>query len=81
MRYNLENYIAEAKEQGIFVRFPDTNDAESYGLQFEQLISWDTRCNHTTLIVYEHNHKPIAFYDVTTLEGFILKDRAIELEN
>jgi hypothetical protein len=81
MTYNLNQYIAEAKERGILVRFPETNDIDVYEEQFENLIQWDIRSNHNPLIVYEHNHNPIAFYDVTTLEGFILAPSTIEHKN
>ena len=72
MRYDLNNYIAEARERGILVRFPDT-DLDTYEEQFEHLIQWDKRNNHDWAIVYEHKHSPVAFYDPNTLEGFILQ--------
>ena len=72
MRYDLNNYVAEAKERGILVRFPDT-DVDTYEVQFEDLIQWDSRNNHDWVIVYERNYKPVAFYDPLTLEGFILQ--------
>ena len=81
MSYNLDKYLTEAKNRGTFVRFPDVDTADNYELQFEQLIQWDIRINCNPLIVYEHDYKPVAFYDVTTLEGFILNSAsAISLE-
>lgn len=72
--YNLDSFIKQAKDRGIHVRFPETNDTDVYEEQFEDLIKWDVRSNYNPLIVYEHNNKPVAFYDVTTLEGFILTE-------
>jgi hypothetical protein len=73
MLYDLNNYIAEAKQRGTSVRFPRT-DKDTYEELFEDLIEWDQRNLHNNLIVYEYDHMPVAFYDVTTLEGFILME-------
>jgi len=64
--------MEQAIERGINVRFPDTLDVDVYEEKFEQLIQWDIRTNCNSIILYEHDYKPVAFYDVNTLEGFIL---------
>lgn len=74
MTYNLDDYITQAKDRGILVRFPETNDTDVYEEKFEELIQWDIRTNCNPVILYEHNNKPVAFYDVNTLEGFILTE-------
>jgi hypothetical protein len=64
--------MEQAIERGINVRFPETLDVDVYEGKFEELIQWDIRTNCNPVILYEHNNKPVAFYDVNTLEGFIL---------
>ena len=70
--YDLSSFMEQAIERGINVRFPDTLDVDVYEEKFEQLIQFDIRTNCNPVILYEHNNKPVAFYDVNTLEGFIL---------
>ena len=70
--YDLSSFMEQAKERGIHVRFPEAYDEDVYEEKFEELIQWDIRTNCNPVILYEHNNKPVAFYDVNTLEGFIL---------
>jgi hypothetical protein len=72
--YDLDSFLEQAKERGIHVRFPEAYDEDVYEEKFEELIQWDIRTNCNPVILYEHNNKPVAFYDVTTLEGFILME-------
>ena len=72
--YNLTSFLEQARERGILVRFPDAVDVDVYEEQFENLIQYDIRTNCNPVILYEHNNKPVAFYDVNTFEGFILND-------
>ena len=75
--YDLSSFMEQAIERGINVRFPDTLDVDVYEEKFEQLIQFDIRTNCNPVILYEHNNKPVAFYDVNTLEGFILSHSMI----
>jgi len=79
--YNLDSFLEQARERGILVRFPETNDIDVYEEQFENLIQYDIRTNCNPLILYEHNNNPIAFYYVTKLEVFILTPSTIEHKN
>jgi hypothetical protein len=79
--YNLDSFLEQARERGILVRFPETTDIDVYEEQFENLIQYDIRTNCNPLILYERNNNPVAFYDVTTLEGFILTPSTIEHKN
>jgi hypothetical protein len=79
--YNLDSFLEQARERGILVRFPETNDIDVYEEQFENLIQYDIRTNCNPLILYEHNNNPVAFFVVTTLVGFILTPSTIEHKN
>ena len=72
--YDLYSFLEQAKERGIHVRFPEAYDEDVYEEKFEKLIQWDIRTNCNPVILYEHKNKPVAFYDVNTLEGFILTE-------